>query len=69
MENFIRECVDNNKLQNDLINALQRKKPFSHFRFVIDNSGDYRQKWFEYKNEQYLLYVKEQFDLLEFEEN
>jgi len=42
--------VSDNKLQNQLIDALRKNKPFREFKFVIDNSGDFRQQWFDFKN-------------------
>jgi len=56
------EQVDNKKLQQQLIRALEHRKPFSHFKFVIDDSGKYRQQWFDFKNEQYLEWVQRQID-------
>jgi hypothetical protein len=38
------EDVDDTILQNKLINALNRSKPFQNFKWQIDNSGDYRQQ-------------------------
>ena len=40
MEDFIKTITDNNKLKEKLINALQRRKPFREFKYVIDNSGN-----------------------------
>ena len=45
------EDVDSKELHDALINALNRKHPFQNFRFVIDNSGPYRQKWFDFKTQ------------------
>lgn len=38
---------------------LNRSKPFSNFKWIIDNSGDYRQKWFDFKNQKYIEWVEE----------
>ena len=43
------EDVDSKELHDALINALNRKHPFQNFKWVIDNSGPYRQKWFDFK--------------------
>jgi len=51
MTDFVDSLSDSNKLKNRLINALNKKKPFREFKFVIDNSGEFRQKWFDFKNE------------------
>ena len=42
--------VSDNKLQSRLFDALRKKKTFREFKFVIDNSGDFRQQWFDFKN-------------------
>jgi hypothetical protein len=54
--------VDNDRLQNKLINALNRPKPFANFKWEIDNSGDYRQQWFDFKKERYMEWVREQIE-------
>jgi hypothetical protein len=55
MEHFIDE-VDDNNLQNKLINALNRHKPFANFKYIVENS-EYRQQWFDFRQEQWELYV------------
>ena len=59
------ERIDDPKLQDQLINALNRPKPFRNFKWQIDNSGEYRQQWFDYKKMRYVQWVKEQIDLNE----
>jgi len=59
------ERIDDLKLQEKLINALNRPKPFRNFKWLIDNSGEYRQQWFDYKKMRYVRWVKEQIDLNE----
>lgn len=54
------EIVDDSALQERLINALNRPKPFQNFKWQIDHSGKYRQMWFDYKGERYIQWVKEQ---------
>lgn len=58
------DTVDNRELQNKLINALNRSKPFRNFKCQIDNSGPYRQKWFDYKKMRFMELVKDQIDYL-----
>ncbi len=50
MENFAESLDDSNRLKDRLFEALNRKKPFREFKYVIDNSGEYRQQWFDFKN-------------------
>ena len=64
MERFTMDLIDNETLQNKLIDALNKRKPFREFKFIIDNSGSYRNKWFDFKNEEYLLFVEKQFSRL-----
>ncbi|MCD4793042.1 MAG: UPF0158 family protein [Bacteroidales bacterium] len=47
MENFA-NYVSDQKLQDKLLNALNRNRPFANFKNIIDNS-EYRQDWFDYK--------------------
>lgn len=57
------ESVDNIGLQNKLITGLNRPKPFQNFKWQIDNSGEYRQQWFDFKKMRYIQWIKEQIDL------
>ena len=61
MADFI-DTVDDRNLQERLVNALNRRKPFRNFKWEIDNSGEYRQKWFEYKEKRYIEAVKKQIE-------
>lgn len=63
------ESVDDTRLKEKLINALNRPKPFQNFKWQIDNSGEYRQKWFDFKKMRYIQWVKEQIDLKNFDLN
>ena len=56
------EHVDDVKLRARLISALNKRKPFRNFKWEIDNSGPYRQQWFDYKMMQIIERVKEQID-------
>ena len=59
MEKFI-NTVDNVPLRDRLEEALRRPKPFAKFKFDIDNSGPYRQKWFDFKRLQMIEWVRGQ---------
>jgi DNA mismatch repair ATPase MutL len=50
MNDFAEQVVNQN-LQNKLFNALDRKKPFREFKFLIDNAPNYGQQWFDFKSE------------------
>ncbi len=55
MEYFVNEVSDTG-FQNKLINALNRRKPFGNFKYLVENS-DYRQQWFDFRQAQYEQYV------------
>jgi len=59
MEEFADALSDSNKLKDQLFNALNRRKPFREFQWVIDNSGEYRDVWFRFKNRWLRDWVKE----------
>jgi hypothetical protein len=54
------EQSTNKQLQGRLISALNMKKPFREFKFVIENSGDFRQQWFDFKNKWQYDFVERQ---------
>jgi hypothetical protein len=56
------ETVDNQRLQERLYHALNRSKPFQNFKWEIDNSGEYRQRWFDFKNQRLFEFVQKQID-------
>jgi hypothetical protein len=59
MENFI-GTIDNLPLHDRLEEAIKRPKPFANFKFHIDKSGHYRQKWFDFKKQQMIEWVRGQ---------
>jgi hypothetical protein len=54
------DLVDNKKLQDRLYRALSKSKPFRNFKWEIDNSGEYRNQWFDFKLQRIIDFVKEQ---------
>jgi len=69
MEKFA-ESIDDPRLQEKLFHALNKSKPFRNFKWVVDNSGDYRQQWFDFKKAWYIRVVKDQIlRLNNYEEN
>jgi hypothetical protein len=65
MEDFIETLDDSNKLKDKLYYALSRPKPFRNFKYEIDYSGEYRQKWFDFKNKWMMDWVREELETLE----
>jgi uncharacterized protein UPF0158 len=45
-------------LKGKLIEALDNRKPFRNFKFIIDNSGEYREKWFAFREQQLIKFLK-----------
>ncbi|MDD4192719.1 MAG: UPF0158 family protein [Mangrovibacterium sp.] len=56
MEHFV-DKLNDTKLQDKLVNALNRKRPFTNFKFIIDRSP-YRQDWFNFKRQWMENHVK-----------
>jgi len=57
------ESIEDRSLRDKLTSVLNRPKPFQNFKWQIDNSGEYRQQWFDFKKMRYIQSVKEQIDL------
>ncbi|MEZ0540883.1 UPF0158 family protein [Fibrella arboris] len=57
--------LTNPRLQKQLFRALDKRGPFREFKYVIDNSGDYREAWFAFKNQRYLDWVSQQVQVSE----
>ena len=62
MEDFI-ETVGDENLQQKLLRAIQMRKPFAHFKEEIHYAGEERERWFAFKRERMIEYVKEQLDI------
>lgn len=58
------EQVSDNKIQSRLFDALRKNKRFREFKFVIDNSGVFRQQWFDFKNKWQQDFVARQLNRL-----
>ena len=58
MGDFVDTLDDSNKLKEKLYYALNKTKPFRNFKNEIDYSGEYRQKWFDFKNQWLMDWVK-----------
>lgn len=70
MEDFTDGLPDNTRIKVTLIEALNKRKPFREFKYEIDNSGDYRQLWFDFKNQKMIEYVKDRVDyIIKYESN
>lgn len=61
MVDFAEQLEDKNQLKDKLFNALNKNKPFSKFKFEIDNSGEFRQEWFDFKQAKLENWVIEKF--------
>ena len=60
MEDFTNSLTDEN-FRTQLFNQLSQRKPFSKVKWAIDNSN-YRQNWFDFKEQAYINWVREQLD-------
>ncbi len=59
LQNIVASNRDVRRLQDQLFYALNHKKPFANFKWKIDNS-DYRQHWFDFKQQWLENYVKKE---------
>ena len=64
MEDFA-EQVDDDSVRIILLEALNRKKPFSNFKDAVDNSGDYREQWFAFRDKRNIEWVEDRLKYLE----
>lgn len=58
MEDFAYSLKDTG-FRNKILERLARRKPFIHFKNLIDSSN-YRQDWLDFKKKAYIEYVKRQ---------
>lgn len=68
MENFADRVVKERNFQDELFNALSKPKAATGFKFLIDSSGKYAEKWQEYRIQKYKDWVKEQVDSFNYSE-
>ena len=68
MENFAERIVKERNFQDELFNALSKPKAATGFKFLIDSSGKYSEKWQEYRIQKYKDWVKEQIDSFNYAE-
>lgn len=61
MEDFA-ETVDDNDLQKRLFRCLERKKPFANFESEVADSGDYRLKWFKFRDDMQIKFLRRQIE-------
>jgi len=59
MQDFT-ESFGNAWLNEHLNEVLNINKPYRNFKFLIDNSTEFRLKWFDYKEQKYCQWIEEQ---------
>jgi len=57
MSDFI-GTVSNKNLREKLEMAIDQPKPGRNFNIILNNEPQYRQKWFDFRNDKYIEYVK-----------
>ncbi len=60
MEQFVDQLPET-RLKSKLIYALQNRKPFKNFKWLIDNS-DLRNDWFDFRDKELQKFVEEQLE-------
>jgi len=61
MERFVVQLTDTN-FQSELDHILEMKRPFQNFKHAVENS-DFRQSWFDFKQDQLEQIVETQLKL------
>lgn len=67
MENFVGK-IDHVPTRNKFIDAISRKRPFAHFKDTLDYYPELLEKWYVFKSEAYIQYVKDQLNPENFDE-
>ncbi len=67
MENFISQ-IDHIPTHNKFIDAISRKRPFAHFKDMLDYYPELMKQWYVFKDEAYIEYVKGLIDAANFDE-
>ena len=62
MQDFAESLPDSASEKQRLINALNRSKPFREFKYEVDNAGEYREMWFEFKQQKLEEWVVKSFN-------
>ncbi|HEU5290904.1 MAG TPA: UPF0158 family protein [Cyclobacteriaceae bacterium] len=57
MTDFV-STIEDYRLRHKFDQILTEHKPFRNFKIAVDNSGPYRQKWFDFKRGQLIEWVK-----------
>lgn len=68
METFTERQVKERSFQDELFNALSKPKAATGFKFLMDSSGKYNEKWKEFRLSKYKDWVKEQVDSFNYAE-
>lgn len=64
IEQFIDDIIPTgSSLQDELYEAISKRKPFRNFRNIIDCS-DYRETWFVFKEERLIEYINREISLI-----
>ena len=58
MEAFA-ETVSDPHLQQQLLDALSRSKPFRRFKDIVDDADAYRQRWFDFRDEKWIEWTRQ----------
>lgn len=61
MEDFLAEIEDAH-FRSRLSETLNKPKPFRHFKNIVDQNEVFRQKWFAFKNQRMIAWVKKQLE-------
>jgi len=63
MAHFAGSLPEKEPITERLFHVLERKSPFRNFKNTIEGS-DYRQAWFDFREDAWLKHTKEQIDAI-----
>ncbi|MCC5944586.1 MAG: hypothetical protein JJT94_06595 [Bernardetiaceae bacterium] len=59
MQRFAEYLTEDKDLQEQVFEALNRRKPFHNFKWIIGNSP-FREKWFDFREQMYQAWIEKQ---------
>ena len=56
--------VEDNGTKIRLVTALEGRHPFANFKRQVDNSGEYREQWFNFRRQRNIDWINEQLSVV-----
>ena len=56
--------VEDNRTKIRFVTALEGRHPFANFKHQVDNSGEYREQWFDFRRQRNIDWIKQQLSVV-----